>query len=167
MGKTLIFLFVGFLLFSCKKDKTQAICQGVNMEGEKSRFVGTWRWYNTTVEQWFDVGPSIFHNYTPQNQGFEYYFTLSSIGEFKGYRNDTLVQSFLLSNVEAEHYDTSSVNIVTNVAKFLKDCSSEATRLYQLSNNFTNDSIFTLDYPLKFNDEENHLASKRNFFVKE
>lgn len=50
------------VLFSCKKDKTKTVCEGINMEGEKSRFVGTWHWYNTRVEEWFDVGLSNFYN---------------------------------------------------------------------------------------------------------
>jgi hypothetical protein len=167
MGKIVIYVFIAIMLISCAKDKTQVPCTGVEMTGDKSRLVGTWRWYSTRVEQWFDIGPSSFLNYTPVNQIFEYFFTISPIGEFKGYKNDTLVHYFLLSSVQVEHFDSTSVSIVTNVVEFSKDCSNQSTSFYQLSNNHTNDSLFSLTYPLNFNDEENHLISKRNFFVKE
>lgn len=93
--------------------------------------------------------------------------TITEDGHFRGYRNDTLVHDFLLSSTEVEYFDDSSPTVVTNVVEFLKDCSNVSISFSQLSNNHTNDSIFTLDFPLNFVDEENQLISRRNFFVKD
>lgn len=99
----------------------------------------------------------------PQNQGFEYYLTITDKGEFRGYRNDSLKVSFLLTEVEFENFQNSS----TYAIEFVNDCGSSTTTLYQYAWNTTNDSIFSLRYPFDFDDQENHLRSKINYFVKE
>lgn len=163
MGKILIRILLGLVLLSCNKDKVHEPCKGVEMEGEKSKLIGKWVWYLTIVEEWFDVGPSIYHDYNPQNQGFEYYFTISQDGIFQGYRNDSLIDFILLSSVEFENFQNSP----TYAIEFVNNCDIDRTSLYQNSWNTTNDSIFSLQYPLNFNNEVNHLRSKINYFVKE
>ncbi len=161
--KHLIFtVFLG-LVFSCEKDKTPLPCTGISMTGEKSRYIGKWRWYKTIVQEWFDIGNPIYHDYTPQNQQFDYYFTISADGTFKGYRYDTLVDSYILSGVELEIFQGSS----TYGIELQTDCTAQTLTIYQYAWNVSNDSIFSLQYPLNFKDDENHLESLRNFFVKE
>ena len=133
------------------------------MTGERELFVGKWRWYGTTVMEWFDVGNPIFHNYTPQNQGYEYYCTISTDGIYRGYRNDTLIHDLILSKVDFEIFNgvnTSGMNINLN-------CLDNLIELNHLSLNLTKDTISIGQYPLNFKDDENHLESLRNFFVKE
>lgn len=163
MAKIISILLLTLVLFSCKKDKVPPPCIGVSMSGDRELFIGTWRWYNTIVEQWFDIGPSIYHSYTPQNQNFEYYFTISNNAEFKSYRNDILIDNFILSAVDFENLN----GTILNVIRFNTDCSTNELPLYQYSSNTTNDSIFTLKLPLDFDDESNHLRTKLNYFVKE
>jgi len=141
------------------------VCTGVAMTGERELFVGKWRWYNTLVEEWFDVGPSNWLYYTPQNQGFEYYFTVSVEGEFKGYQNGVLIHSFILSSINDEHFDVSGSP--TNSMTLKLDCTTSNLDLRQYSTNLTDDSIHTVLYPFNFDDQENHLRSKINYFVKE
>ena len=104
-------LFCTALLLSCKKDKVPPICTGISMLGDRSVFAGKWRWYKTTIEQWFDLGPSIYSDYTPhtpQSQGFEYYFTISTDGQFKGCKNGQLLDSFILSEIQVENFSSTS-----------------------------------------------------------
>ena len=103
MGKVIGLLFCITILFSCKKDKV-FLCEGVSMSGDRSVFVGRWRWYKTRVTEWFDVGPDIVYTYTPQNQGFEYFFTMSQDGLYKGYKNNVLVHDLTFSNVDYESF---------------------------------------------------------------
>ena len=155
--------FLGLLFFSCNKDKTPTPCTGVEMSGERTLFVGTWHWYSTTVEEWFDVGPSNYFDYNPQNQGFEYYFTVSPQGRFQEYRNDSLVASHILDSVEFEIFNgTNSNNMLLSL-----DCTSKSIDLRHPVNNLSKDSINTLIYPFNFDDQANHLKSLRNYFVKE
>ena len=156
-------LFLAFLLFSCKKDKTPAPCAGVSMSGERELFVGKWCWYSTTIEEWFDIGPSNYYDYTPQNQGFEYYFKISNDGLLKGYRNDTLVNTLTLSLVQFENFSGS----LTKGMRLSVNCTSDFINLIKYSTNLNNDSIHSFEYPINFNDQENHLISHRNYFVKE
>lgn len=152
-----------FVAFSCSKDKTKIQCSNVSMTGERSFYVDKWRWYNTVVEQWFDVGPSNYLDYTPQNQGFEYYFTLSINGEYKGYRNDTLIHDFQLTGYPAENYDGSVVDYFRSDL----NCTSDEIEFRKWAWYNTQDTIFQFKFPLNFNDEENHLISKMNYFVRE
>jgi len=159
-----LLLFIPLLLLvSCKKDKVPPPCMGISMTGDRELFVGKWRWYSTTVEEWFDVGPSNYLNYTPQNQGFEYYFTISFDGLFKGYRNDTLIEQFVLDQVVYESYNGQPVEAI----QFTKNCTNTTMDLSHYYINATNDSIWTTLFPINFDDQENHLKSLRNFFVKE
>jgi len=160
LGTILITLL---LLLSCKKDKVPPPCTGISMTGERELFVGTWHWYNTTVEEWFDVGSSVYHDYTPLTEGFNYYFTVSQDGLYKGYRNDTLVQDLILSNVDYEVFQTVTVEGMS----FNVDCSEDLFDLQKFAFNTTDDSIYQFAYPLNFDDQVNHLRTGRNHFVKE
>ena len=152
------------LLLSCKKDKVPPPCTGVSMTGERTLFVGTWHWYRTSVEEWFDIGPSIYYDYTPQTEGFDYYFTISEDGFFKGYRNDVLVEDIVLSIVEFENFG----GVNTNGMRFSLNCDQfDVLGLTMFSSNVTQDTILTREYPLNFDDQENHLKSGQNYFVKE
>ncbi|MDX2359249.1 MAG: hypothetical protein QNK23_00490 [Crocinitomicaceae bacterium] len=163
MGKAIIFLFSLALLVSCKKDQTPEPCTSVSMAGEREMFVGTWRWYSTVVEEWFDLGPSIQHDYTPQNQGFEYYFVIDVDGTYKGYRDNVLVDDFLLSSIAFEIFGgTNSSGMDLRL-----DCGSKALELIIYSSNIQNDSLHSPNYPLSFDDQENHLIARQNFFVKQ
>src|SRR3989338_5840187 len=161
--RLLLFILLLVLLMSCKKDKVPPPCTGVSMAGDRELFVGKWRWYNTLVEEWFDVGPSNWLSYNPQNQGFEYYFTISADGIFKGYRNDTLIEEFILNKVTFEVYNGQTCDLI----EFTKDCSESTIDLTHYYFNTTNDSIWTSLFPFNFDDQENHLESKLNYFVKE
>ena len=151
------------LLLSCKKDKVPEPCTGVSMSGDRERFVGTWRWDSTLVEEWFDVGSSIYFYYTPETEGFEYYFTISQSGEYMGYKNNALIHKFLMSKPISEVYSNQTVNAIS----VTKDCSSEEFDVRQFGSNITNDSIYQFAYPLNFDDQANHLRSVRNYFVRE
>lgn len=166
MGKKLVYiLYIGLVLFSCKKDKvpTPVVCSGVSMTGDRELFVGTWRWYNTIVEEWFDIGPSNWLSYNPQNQGFEYYFTISSDGIFKGYRNGILEEEIILSDVSFESFNGPQ----SEVMSFNTNCTSAIVAFNHWTSNITNDTIISEYYPFNFDDQENHLESKLNYFVKE
>ena len=163
MGKTISIIFCLAVLFACKKDKVPVPCSGVSMTGERQLFVGTWHWYSTTVEEWFDIGPSIYHDYTPQNQNFEYYFDISQDGIFTAYENGSIKQQFVLGGVDFENLDASIVNVIT----FNKDCSESLLDIRQSAFNLTDDTIYLLEYPLNFDDQVNHLRTGRNYFVRE
>jgi hypothetical protein len=163
MGKKVIIIFLGTLLFlACKKDQAPTVCTGVPMSGNKEIFVGKWRWYKTLVQEWFDVGTPINHTYTPITEGFEYYFSISENGIFKGYRNDSLIHEFILDNVDYENFGAS-----INSLSLSMNCSNEELDLYQLPTNSTDDTINTFRFPLNFRDVPNKLESKQNFFVRE
>ena len=164
MGKVITLLFCLSLLASCKKDKVPPPCSGVSMTGERTLFVGTWHWYRTSVEEWFDIGPSIYYDYTPQTEGFDYYFTISEDGLYKGYRNNVLVDDLILSRVKFENFG----GVNTSTMRFALNC-NELTifDIVMFSSNVTQDTILTRDYPLNFDDQENHLKSGQNYFVKE
>lgn len=162
MGKVISVILLSVVVFSCKKDKIPEPCQGISMSGERSFYVGTWHWYSTTVEKWFDIGPSIYHDYTPNTQGYEYHIVISPDGVFKGYKNNSLVTERILSDVHFEYFNgISGHSIQLNM-----DCQDD---LLGFSNALTlsNDSINTYRFPLDFDDQENHLKSLRNFFVRE
>jgi len=161
LGTILITLL---LLLSCKKDKVPPPCSGVSMTGERTLFVGTWHWYETIVEEWFDIGPSINYYYTPQTEGFTYYFTISEDGHFRAYENDLLVEDLILSEVQFEIFggqNTSGMQLHLNCEN------TEMLDLTMPSSNVTNDSIWSRRCPLNFDDQENHLKSGPNYFVKE
>ena len=164
MGKVITLLFCLSLLASCKKDKVPPPCSGVSMTGERTLFVGTWHWYRTSVEEWFDIGPSIYYDYTPQTEGFDYYFTISEDGFFKGYRNNVLVEDIVLSEIFGEIFggqNTSGMSFRRNCAEY------DMFDIVMQSSNVTEDTIHTREYPLNFDDQENHLKSGQNYFVKE
>jgi hypothetical protein len=163
MNRALLIPLILVSIFSCKKDKVEAPCTNVSMVGERERFVGKWKWYNTIVEEWFDVGPSIFHNYTPASEGFQYYFTISQSGDFKGYRNDTLVHDFLLTGVPEENFN--GVDFDYFLTKI--NCGVEELDFQQWVWYNTKDSLFTGNYPFDFRDEIEQRESKQNFFVRE
>ena len=158
-----LLLFIPLLLLvSCKKDKAPAPCEGITMSGERARFVGTWRWYSTLVEEWFDVGPSNFYNYTPLNQGFDYYFTISEDGILKEYKNDALIREVILSSVFGENFNPQyevGIDLYMN-------CSKNWVDLRQYTNSST-DTLYTSFTPFSFDDVNNHLRSRWNYFVKE
>ena len=134
------------------------------MTGERTLFVGTWHWYRTSVEEWFDIGPSIYYDYTPQTEGFTYYFTISEDGHFRAYENDLLVENLILSEVQFENFG----GVNTSAMRFSLNC-DELTifDIVMSSSNVTKDTIDTREYPLNFDDQENHLKSALNYFVKE
>jgi len=164
MGKVITLLFCLSLLASCKKDKVPPPCSGVSMTGERTLFVGTWHWYRTSVEEWFDIGPSIYYDYTPQTEGFDYYFTISEDGFFKGYRNNVLVEDIVLSEIVGEIFGGQNISAMT----FSRNCAEyDMFDIIMQSSNVTQDTIHTREYPLNFDDQENHLKSALNYFVKE
>lgn len=153
-------IFCMLLLIGCTKDKT---CGGVDMlEGEKSFIIGRWNWYKTRMEEWFDVGNSNWYDITPQSEGFEYHFDVTADGKYLGFRNDTLIFNFLMTN-SVEELNGNTINYVL----FNVDCGEIEFIINQNIWNQTNDSIFTNNYPLSFNDPENHLKSHKHYFVKE
>jgi len=162
MGKIITIVFCISLLFSCKKEKVPEPCEGVSMSGDRAFFVGRWKWYKTDIEEWFDIGPSIYSNYTPQNQGFDYFFTISTDGLYKGYKNNTLIHSIVLSNVDYEFFDGASQRIIS----LNLDCSSE---MINLSNtiNLNTDTIHGFSYPFDFYDDVNQIKSSANYFMRE
>jgi hypothetical protein len=163
MGKKVIIVLLSTILFfACRKDKVSTVCTGISMSGNKEVFVGKWKWYKTYVKEWFDVGTPIYHIYTPITEGFEYYFSISENGIFKGYRNDSLIHEFILDNVDFEGFGT-SVNALT----LSVNCSNDEINLRQIPINATDDSVYLYEYPLNFLDVPNKLESKQNFFVRE
>ncbi len=163
MHKTLTIILLSFLTLGCEKDKTIPLCSGVSMTNERALFVGTWHWYGTTIEEWFDVGVSNYYEYTPQSEGFDYYFTISENGILKGYRDSVLQHDFKLSKIEHENFSGST----TNVMQFNINCSSYSLELFKFVSVVTNDTIHTSKLPLNFVDNANHLRSHRNHFVRE
>ncbi|MDX2359247.1 MAG: hypothetical protein QNK23_00480 [Crocinitomicaceae bacterium] len=129
---------------------------------EKSRgdFIGTWRWDKTSVRQWFAIGSDVYLEYTPANQGFEYYCNITADGKYEGYLNSELVHLFTLSDVEWEIKGQ-----LDNVLALYIDCSQELLGFDK--SNLTNDTIRIQEYPLNFHDEENNLETIRNYFVRE
>lgn len=163
MGKVISVILLSVVVFSCKKDKIPEPCQGISMSGNKAMLIGTWRWYNTSVEEWFDIGSPIYHDYTPFSEGFDYYFTIDIHGNFKGYENGELRDQHIFSSINSEIWNGSIVNGI----EFGTDCLNEDLQIRQFSSNVTNDSIYIFKYPLNFDDEINHLRTKRNYFVRE
>jgi hypothetical protein len=166
MGKTLITLLTLVILLACKKDvvpEPEPPCSSINMTlNDREVFVGTWRWHSTTVREWFDVGPSIYHDYTPITEGFEYYFTLSEDGKFKSYRDGVLEDEFILSSVD---YELFGINY--NLLQLNIGCTESKFDLGQAISNVTNDSIRTFYCPLNFYDPIARRESNLNFFVRE
>jgi len=163
MGKIITILFCTTILFSCKKEKVPEPCEGVSMSiGDRTFFVGKWRWYKTDIEEWFDIGPSIYSEYTPQNQGFDYFFTISTDGLYKGYKNNVLIHNIVLSNVDSEYFNGVSAHLI----QFNVDCSSELIS-FDNTINLNNDTVTTAVYPFNFYDEVNQLKSNSNYFRRE
>ncbi len=163
MGKIIGLLFCITILFSCKKDKVPFPCTGISMLGDRSVFIGKWRWYKTTIEQWFDLGPSIYSDYTPQNQGFEYYFTISTNGIYKGYKDGILIENFIMNDVYAESFWSTT----RSVMGIMIECSSNQFRLGIDQPLINNDSLDFIEQPYNFDDPINKLRSKINYFVRE
>lgn len=161
MGKVITIVFCIGLLFSCKKDKVFS-CEGISMTGDRAFFVGKWRWYKTRVSEWFDLGPDITSEYTPQNQGFDYFFTISQDGIYKGYRNNVLIHNIVFNNVDYEYFNGVSAHLI----QFNVDCSSELIS-FDNTINLNNDTITTAAYPFNFYDEVNQLKSNSNYFMRE
>ena len=158
-----VFVLIALSFTSCKKDKVPEPCTGVTLEGEETVYVGKWQWYKTRIRQWFDIGTDYFYDVTPSSEGFEYYCLISSNGIFEGYRNDTLVDRFILSSIEFEQFTDTIVNGMT----FNLDCSVKMlniSHLYPLNNS---DSIRIHEYPIKFTDEVAKKQSVINFLVRE
>ncbi len=133
------------------------------MTGNREIFAGTWRWYETDIERWYDIGNSDFFKWTPDSVGYDYYFTISENGLFKGYRNDTLIHDFILNSVYFESY--SGVN--ADAIELTYNCSTDRISLVHWKSNPTLDTLYSGEVPLNFDDEENHLRSHRNYFVKQ
>jgi hypothetical protein len=151
-------------LLGCIKEDYPPECVPRNLtELQKSNFGGKWRWFETDIEQWFDFGPSNYLDYTPQSQGFEYYFIINDEGMFRGYRNDSLVHEFVF-NRSTSH--TNSNEILYRIT-FKYDCIDFDINFTKLLSSLNLDTITTQSFPINFNDEENHLISKRNYFVRE
>jgi hypothetical protein len=163
MGKIVGLLICILIVLSCKKDKTPEPCTGISMVGERERFVGKWKWYKTIVQEWFDVGTPIYHDYTPVTEGFDYYFTISSDGLYKGYRNDTLIHDFMMTGEPEEIFNGYPVDVF----KAKLDCAEEELEFIHWVWNDQEDTIYQLKYPLNFRDEELQLESKNNYFVRE
>jgi len=162
MGKIIGLLFCITILFSCKKDKV-FLCEGVSMTGNRTEFVGKWRWHKTWVTQWFDLGPDILLIYTPQNQDFEYYFTISEGGEFNGYKNNILVHDFVLSEVQFENFSSTIIHGM----RVSLNCTEEEINIARDFPLLGYDSLRLPEYPLNFNDQGNKLYSNTNFFMRE
>jgi len=163
MDKIVRISFLLLIIFSCKKDKVPPPCAGVSMTGDRELFVGKWRWYKTLVVEWFDVGPSNYYEYTPQNQGYTYYFVITVDGIYKGYRNDTLIHDFLLSTVDFEKFNGSTADVM----EIFMDCNSDKMDLTHFIANTTADTIQSLKFPLQFNEQQTHLYTGHNHFVRE
>lgn len=163
MGKIIAIIIASMILLSCKKDQTALPCTAVPMTGERSLFVGTWHWYSTTIEEWFDVGSPIYHDYTPITEEFEYYFTVSMDGKYKGYRNDTLIHDFLLTGQLNEIFNGYPVDRL----ECKIDCTTNKIDFLHWVWNESNDSIYVLQYPLNFRDEATQRQSLSNYFVRE
>ncbi len=164
--KHLFFIALLGLLVSCEKDKVPEPtppCTGVPMTGNREIFVGTWRWYETDIERWYDIGNSVFFKWTPDSVGYDYYFTLSTDGLFKGYRNDTLIHDYILNRVDFEYF----ADPYTEVIALNTNCTNEILGFSHYKSNFSMDTLNTNDLPLNFDDQENHLYSGRNYFVKQ
>ncbi|MDX2359246.1 MAG: hypothetical protein QNK23_00475 [Crocinitomicaceae bacterium] len=132
-------------------------------EKNRGAFVGTWRWHKTVIKQTFAIGDPYFYDYTPANQGFEYYCNITTDGMFEDYENGELVHLFTLSEVDYESLGANSNSLVVNY-----NCSeSNRIGLTHPSQNLTNDSINITEFPLNFYDEENNLETIRNYFVRE
>ncbi|MDX2359250.1 MAG: hypothetical protein QNK23_00495 [Crocinitomicaceae bacterium] len=163
MGKAIIFLFSLALLVSCKKDQTPEPCTGISMTGEREMFVGTWSWHGSLIKESFDIGLPVYHLYTPQTQGFEYYCTIGIDGTYKGYQNGLLIHDLVLNEVFFENLNAS----ITDVIDVYTNCSNERIDFRHQLPNPTIDSIEISKYPYQFVDEENKLESLRNYFVKQ
>ena len=165
MGRSIVYIIASVvLLLSCIKEDYPPECTPKELtEVQKSNFGGKWRWYSTTVEEWFDVGQSIYHYYTPQNQGFEYYFIITDEGRYKGYQNDTLVHDFIL-NKNTNYF--SNNNFLYGVS-FSTDCSVFGLSFSKNIPNQSLDTLSTISFPIYILDDENHLNSLRNSFVRE
>lgn len=161
-SKIVRFIFCMLLLIGCTKDKT---CSSVSMTGERFMFVGKWRWYRTIVEEWFGVGNPYYSYYTPQNQNMNYYFEISLAGEYRGYKDEVLVHSFLLSDVEFEYFGGYPTD-GTLLSKLT--CSDDEIELGHKYYNTTKDTIYCFQYPFNFDDEQTNYYKKSltNWFVK-
>lgn len=164
MGKIIVLLsFLIVVLASCKKDTPDLPCSGVDMtQNSREVFVGTWRWYKTTVREWFDVGSDYFHDYTSTTEGFEFYFTISEDGYFKSYRDGILEDQFLLSYVNFELDGESS-----NVLALSIDCTVDEISLDESNLNTFDDSITVDEFPLNFYNSVEKRESVTNFFIRE
>jgi hypothetical protein len=164
--KSILFIALSLiLLVACKKDKIpepEPPCTGVTLSGDRSPFVGTWRWYNTVVREWFDIGPDTSHDYTPLTEGFEYYITISQNGEFKSYRDGILEDDFILSAVDYEIFVASGGGMVFKI-----DCTPNEVGFVYMTSAEPVDSILCDDYPLNFYNEAEKRESIYNYFVRE
>lgn len=158
-----IILLLALSFTSCKKDKVPEPCVSVSMDGDRDILVGKWRWYNSKIEEWFDIGSSVYHNYNPQNQGFNYHLEILSSGIIKHYKNDTLIRTSIMSEVSYENFTSTIVNGV----RVELDCTLEEIN-FSIKNPQTNqDSSSVLEFPFNFVDNANRLRSLENFFVRE
>jgi hypothetical protein len=164
--KSILFIALSLiLLVACKKDKIpepEPPCTGVTLSGDRSAFVGTWRWYKTVVREWFDIGPDLSHEYTPITEGFEYYITISEDGKFKSYRDGILEDDFILSAVDYEIFVASGGGMVFKI-----DCTPNEVGFIYSTLNPQVDSIASPEYPLNFYNEIEKRESKDNYFVRE
>ena len=158
-----VFVLIALSFTSCKKDKVPEPCTGVTLEGEETVYVGKWRWYKTRIRQWFDIGTDYFYDVTPSSEGFEYYCLISSNGIFEGYRNDTLVDKFILSSVDYELFSSSTINGIT----FLINCETEMLSLSHLNPETNEDTIRIYELPLFYKNDTEKKETIRNYFVRE
>lgn len=163
MDKVIVIALLFVVVFSCKKDQTEEPCPTVCLTGERDKYVGQWRWVSTVVGEWFDIGPTIYHNYTPQNQGFDYFFILSSSGQYRGYRNGQLIEDYIISSVEFENHTATN----SQGMRLRYDCLEVDLNVGFENPSVNQDTLFFTEKPLYFDDQENHLYTIRNYFVRE
>ena len=163
MRQTLILIFSGMLLFSCRKDKVPEPCTNVELKGKQLSVVGTWRWYKTWVNQTFASGNTYTFDYTPTTEGFNYYCVITEDGVYRGYKDSVLVHEHLMSSVRFENFD----DVNRNAMSVYLDCYLDQLSL-GVDNPSSNDSIIDIwEYPIRFDDELAKKYSKLNFFKRQ
>jgi len=163
MRQILMFIFLGTVLFSCKKDKVQPPCSGILITGERTKLLGTWRWYKTWVNQTFASGNTYTFDYTPDTEGYNYYFTISKDGIYRGYKDNVLIHEHVMSKKVNENFE----HPITQYLETKVDCSDSGLRF--IFNNYPQnfDTINLWEYPIRFDDEIANKHSKLNFFTKQ
>ncbi len=158
MPQILLLSFAATILFSCKKDKVpkEEPCTNVELTGNREAVVGTWRWYSTRVYQSTSTG-NIPLDYTPQNQGFEYYCVITSDGKYKGYRDSVLVHDIVLTRI---FVDNNSVQGKYSLSA-LMNCGDEQLNMTVFSSDSTEDVLALQEFPLNINETYKYSTYNR------